>query len=190
MIPSTKYKHLQYHVTKGLKNDQSLEGFLGSLQKLYPQLETDVSVVEETHKIAHVFYDPKTDAAAKLLHDLDRQKNKLNYGALSEQQKLCHLTSKVNDKQFANWTKDRHLFTRMHSYHQSIHLLVERAELSVGLKRLAMNQGIATGIMSTSRYTTRVTVKSQQPLKPPAPRPSPQVPRSSSPMRKGTSKLP
>ena len=53
--------------------------------------------------------------------------------------KLLHLPSKINDKQFAEWTKDQDLFKRMHTYQELADLTVERAELSVELKHLAIN---------------------------------------------------
>ena len=155
MVQGIKDKDLQDRVSKVLKTSKSLEDFLGSLQKLYPHNKTDLSVIGEIHRVPHVPYDPKPDAVAKLLHDLNRNLNKLSPMALSEQHKLLHLACKINDKQFAEWTKDQDLFRRMHSYHKLADLMVKRAELSVGIKNLAMNRGIATGKTSTSRYHSK-----------------------------------
>ena len=145
---------MQDGVSKLLKSSKSFEDFFGSLQKLHPHVATDLSVIGEIHEIAHLLYDPKPDAIAKLFHDLNQQMNKLS----PEQRKLLHLAFQFNDKQFAEWTKDRDLFQRMHSYPELVDLMVKRAELSVGLKHLAMNRGIATGKMCTSRDHSKVSV--------------------------------
>ena len=117
-------KDVQDRVSKVLKSSRSLEDFLGSLQKLYPQLEMELRVIGEIHKVIHLPYDPKPEAVAKSLHDLDRNFNKLSTGALSEQQKLLHLASKINDKQLDEWTKDQGLFSWMHTYQELADLMV------------------------------------------------------------------
>ena len=152
IVQGIKDKDPEDRVSKVLKSSRSMEDFLGSLQNLYPHVETDLSVIGEIHKVQHLPYDPKPEAVAKLLHDLDRNLNKLSPGALSEQQKLLHLASKINRKQLAEWTKDQDWFRRMHTYHELADLMVEHAELSMGLQRLAMNRRIGTGKASTNRY--------------------------------------
>ena len=151
IVQGIKHKDLQNRVSKVLESSRSLEYFRGSLQKLYPHVERDLSLIGEIYKVQHLPYDPKPEAVAKLLHDLDRNFNKLSSGALSEQQKVLHLASKINDKQFAEWTKDQDLFRRMHTYQELADLMVERAELSLVLKHLAMKRGIAAGKASTNR---------------------------------------
>ena len=96
-----KDKDLQARVCKVLKTSKSLEDFPGSPQKLYPHVETDLSVIGEICNVQHLPYDPKLEAVAKLLHNFGRNLNELSPRALSEQQKLLHLASKINDKQFA-----------------------------------------------------------------------------------------
>ena len=135
-----------------MKTSKSLEDFLGSLQKLYPHVETHLSVIEVIHKVQHLAFDPKAEAVAKRLHDLDWNLNNLGPGALSGQQKLLHLASRINDKHFADWTKNQDLFRRMCTYQELANLMVERAELSLVLKHLVMSGGIATGKASTHRY--------------------------------------
>ena len=167
-------KDLQHRVSIVLKFSRSLEDLHGSLQKLYPHVETDLSVVGEIHKVQHLPYDRKAEAVAKLLQHLDLDLNKLSPGALSEQQKLLYLASKINDKQFAEWTKDQDLSRRMHTYQDLADLMVQRVELSAGLKHLAMNRGIATGKVNSNRYhaknedsegtsSTKVASNSSQP---------------------------
>ena len=152
IVQGIKDKGLQDRVSKVLKSSRSLEDFLGSLQRLYPHVETGLSVIEEFHKVQHLPYDPKPEAVANLLHDLDRNLNMLSPGALNEQGKLLHLASQINDRQLAEWTNDGELFRRMHMKEELADLMVERSELSVGLKHLAINRGIATGKASTNRY--------------------------------------
>ena len=115
-MQGVKDKDLQDRVSEVLKSSRSLEDFLGSLQKLYPHVETDLSVIGEIHKVQQLPYDPMPEAVARLLHDLHRNVNKLSPGALFEQQKLLHLASKINDKQFAEWTKDQDLFILIRSW--------------------------------------------------------------------------
>ena len=91
----------------------------------------------------------------KRLHDLDRNLNKLGLRAPSQQQKFLHLASKATDKQFAKWTKDQDLLRRMHSYQELADLMVERVEVSVALKYLLMNRGIATSKTRTRRYQSK-----------------------------------
>ena len=155
IVQGIKDKYLQDQVSKVLKTLKSLEDFLGSLQELYPHVETDLGVIAENHKIQQLPYVPNPEAVAKLLHDLDRNSNKLSPGALTEHQKMLHLASEINDKQLAEWTKDQDLFRRMHTCQELADLTVERAELSVGLKHLAMNRGIATGKASANRYPAK-----------------------------------
>ena len=152
IVQGIKDKDLQDRVCKVLKSSRSLEDFVGSLQKLYPLVETNLSVIGEIHRVQHLPYDPKPEAVAKLLHDLDRNLNKLSPRALSEQQKLLHLASKINDKQSAEWTKEQDPFRQMHAYQEPANLMAQGAELLVGLKQLTMNRGIATGKASTNRY--------------------------------------
>ena len=93
-------------------------------------------MIGEFHKVQHLQYDPKLEAVSKFLHDLNQNLNKLSPGALSEQNKLLHLASKINDKQSAEPIKDQDLFRRMHMYQELADLMVEHAGLSVGLKHL------------------------------------------------------
>ena len=85
IVQDIQDKDLQYRVCKFLKTSKSLEDFLGRLHKPYPHVETDLSVIGEIHKVQHLPYDPKPEAVAKLLHNLDPNLNKLSPGALSEQ---------------------------------------------------------------------------------------------------------
>ena len=120
-------------------------------QKLYPHVETDLSVIGEIRSVRHLPYDSKPEALAKPFHDLDQNSNNLSCEALREQQNLLHLASQINDKEFAGCTDAQDLFRWMHSYQQLADPMVELAELSRRVKHLAMNQGIATGKTSINR---------------------------------------
>ena len=91
-------KDLQARVCKVLKTSKSLKDFPGSPQKLYPHVEMDLSVIGEIHKVQHLPYAPKPEAVAKRLQNFGCNLNKLTPRALSEQQKLLYLASKINDK--------------------------------------------------------------------------------------------
>ena len=112
-------------------------------------------MIAEYYKVQQLPYVPNPEGVAKLLHDLGQNLNKRSPWGLSEHQKLLHLASEINDRQFAEWTKDQDLFRRMHTCQKLADLTVERPELSVGLKHPAMNRGIATGKASTNRYPAK-----------------------------------
>ena len=82
IVQGIKNNDLQDRVSIVLKSSRSLEDFLGSLQKLYPHVGTDLSVIGEIHKVQHLPYDPKPEAVTKLLQHLDLNLNKLSPGAL------------------------------------------------------------------------------------------------------------
>ena len=100
IIQGIKDKDLHDLLRRVLNTSKSLEDFLGSPQKLYRHVETDLSVIGEIRKVQHLPYDPKPEAVAKTRHDLDQNLNQLSPGALSEQQKLLNLASKIDDKKF------------------------------------------------------------------------------------------
>ena len=134
-------KDLQDRVSTPLKTSNGLGDFLESLQSLNLHDVTDLSVIGEIHKLQHLPYDPKPEAAAKPLHNLDVNLNKLNPGDLSGQQTVLQLVSKINDKQFAEWTKYPDLSEWMHLYQELADVMVERRELSLTLKHVAINRG-------------------------------------------------
>ena len=152
IVQGIKTPELQERVSKLLTTSTSFEEFLKKLQDLYPTLETDLSILGEISKVSHLPYDPKPEQVVKLLETLERLFDKLNPGVMTEERKLMELSSKVNGKLFVEWTKDDHLFARMHSYGSLKNLMKERPQRSVGFKHLAASRGSASGRTASSRY--------------------------------------
>ena len=151
IVQGIKDPELQERVSKLLITATSVD-FLGTIQNLYPGLQTDLSILAEISKVYHLPYDPKPEQVVKLLETLERLFDKLNPGAMTEECKHMELSSKINDKLFVEWTKNDNLFARMHSYGSVKDLMKERPQLSVGFKHLAASRGSAVGRTASGRY--------------------------------------
>ena len=117
---------VKFRAENRLKKAKSLEDFFDRLQRLYPEIETDLSLRGELAKIGHLHADPKLAQIKNLLNELDKLYEKFTPNALSDQQKLCELASRVNDKTFMKWAEDPNLSPYLRDYDTLSILLRER----------------------------------------------------------------
>ena len=124
-----------------LKKAKSLEGFFDRLQRLYPEIETDLSLRGNLAKIGHLPADPKPAQIENLLNELHKVFEKFTRNALSNQQRLLELDSSVNNKIFMKWVEDSNLSPKLHDYDTPSILPRLRATFSVSLKHLQEPRG-------------------------------------------------
>ena len=75
------------------------------------------------------------------MKELDNVFEKFTLNALSDQQRLLELASRVNGKTFMKWAEDPNLSPYLHDYDTLSILLRERATFSVSLKHLQESRG-------------------------------------------------
>ena len=141
LIEGIKKPDVKLRAENCLKKAKSLEDFFDPLQRLHPEIETDLSLRGESAKIGHLPADPKPAQMENFLNELDKLFEKFNLNPLSNQQKLLELASRVNDKTFMKWAEDPNLSPYLHDYDTLSILRRERATFSVSLKHLQESRG-------------------------------------------------
>ena len=141
LIEGSKKPDVKLRAENCLKRAKSLEDFFNRLQRLYPEIETDLSRIGQLAKIGHLPADPKPAQIENLLNELDKVFEKFTPNALFDQQKLLELASKVNDKTFMKWAEDPNLSPYLHDYDTLSILRQQRATFSVSLKHLQDSRG-------------------------------------------------
>ena len=116
LIEGIKKPDVKLRAENCLKKAKSLEDFFDRLQRLYPEVEKDLSLRGELAKIGHLPADPKPAQIENLLNELDKVFEKFTPNVLSDQQKLLELASRVNDRTFMKWAEDPNLSPYLHNY--------------------------------------------------------------------------
>ena len=151
LIEGIKKPDVNFRAENCLKKAKPLEDFFDLLQRLYPEIETDLSLRGESAKIEHLPANPKPAQSQNLLNELDKVFEKCTPNALSNQQKLLQLASRVNNKTFMEWAEDPNLSPYLHDYDTLSVLLRERGTFSVFLKHLQESRGHG-GSTATQRW--------------------------------------
>ena len=151
LIEGNKKPDVKSRAENCLKKAKSLEDFFDQLPRLYPEIETDLSLRGELVKIGNLPADPKPAQIENLLNELDKVFEKFSPNALSDQQKLLELASRVNDKTFMKWAEDPNLSPYLYDYHTLSILLREGATFSVSLKHLQGSRGHGGGTATLRR---------------------------------------
>ena len=88
LIEGIKKPDVKLREENCLKKAKSLEDFFDRLQRLYPEMETNLSLRGELVKIGHLPADLKPAQIQNLLNEVDKVFEKFTPNALSNQQKL------------------------------------------------------------------------------------------------------
>ena len=151
LLEGIKKPNVKLRAENCLKKAKSLEDFFDRLQRLYQEIETDLSLRGELAKIGHLPADPKPAQIENLLNELDKAFEKFTPNALSDKEKLSDLASRVNDKTLMKWAEDPNPSPYLHDYDTLSILLRERATFSVSLKYLEESRGHGGGTATLRR---------------------------------------
>ena len=114
---------------------------LGKMQSIWPKLESDLTVRTQLEKLAPLHYLPDASAVVLLFQKMEDLFSRVSDGAMSEQDKLILLISKIHDKTFKEMRSERVFRSKTEDYEELKVALQEKATEEWADKNIQLSKG-------------------------------------------------